>query len=206
VSQRARITPFLTGDPAEQSRSHGAPSAGDGVVVVSSLQAARRHRYRRRHTVHYYTVVIALLCAAAVVALDAIGFVERDIGLSTAAFAAVGIATLAVFVAFFWGFYMLMSGSIPAKRIRRVVPHAALGVIAPLLYTLNLSAGLDDVGRKPVSGVSLGCSLACLLILCLQFWMGKMIVRPARLHVIRTVSTGPTALDRPADHTTSTLG
>ncbi|HEX8918457.1 MAG TPA: hypothetical protein VF898_08135 [Chloroflexota bacterium] len=146
--------------------------------------APRRQRFRRRHTPHYFLVLAGLAGAVSVCTLNTIGFVNRSVQFAEICFAAVALTALLISVAFFWGFFMLMNGRIPSHRLRYFVPHGAVGVLSPLLYTLNISTALDDVGSQPVSGLSLVCSYACLGLLCIQFAMGKAVVRPPRLRVL----------------------
>jgi hypothetical protein len=64
------------------------------------------------------------------------------------------------------------------------VPHAMVGVLSPLIYTLNISIDVDGVGQSPISGWSLTCSVVCLLLLAVQFAMGRLVVRPEKLHLV----------------------
>jgi hypothetical protein len=157
------------------------------VVRPRSQTVARRHRYRRRHTPHFYIVIAALIAAAVVCVLNGIAFAREDVILASVAFAAVVAAMVVVSAAYFWGFYMLMSGNIPVKRLKILIPHAAVGVMSSLLYMLNVSASLDGLGAKPVSGVALACSLASFGVLGVQYLMGRAMVRPERLRVLRPV-------------------
>lgn len=151
--------------------------------------ARRRYRYRRRHTPHFYIVIAALTSAAVVCVLNTIAFVSRSIEIANVAFAAIGVTTLIVCAAFFWGFYMLMSGNIPVKRLKVFLPHAGVGVLSPLLYTLNISIDLDGLGTQPLTGLALACGFACFALLCIQFTMGRAVVRPEPLRLLRKSST-----------------
>jgi uncharacterized membrane protein len=145
----------------------------------------RRFRYRRKHTPHYYIVLTAITLAILVCVLEALAFAQKSLILSEVSFFAVAITTLFVSGAFFWGFYMAMSGNIPSHRLKYFVPHGAVGVLSPLFYTLNISLGLDGFGRQRVGIWSLVCSVVCLLLLLVQFSMGKAVVHREPLRVVR---------------------
>lgn len=119
-----------------------------------------------------------------VFALEAIAFRTRSIQLANVAFGAVSITALLICVAFFWGFFMVMSGNIPAHRIRYFAPHGAVGVLSPLFYTLNICIGLDGLGTRPVSIWSVVCSGTCVVMLGVQVSMGKAVVHRAPLHIV----------------------
>lgn len=121
--------------------------------------------------------------------MNVIAFVSRSILLAEITFVVVAVTLLIICTAFFWGFYMIMSGHIPAARIKYIVPHGMVGVLAPLLYTLNISLGLDELGTTPVGIGLVICSLASFLLLCIQFTMGKLVVRPEPLRVVRKEAT-----------------
>jgi hypothetical protein len=144
----------------------------------------RRYRYRRRHTPHFYIVVTALSGAAVVCVLNVIAYRSQSVEISNFAFAAVGVTTLVVFAAYFWGIFMLMSGRIPIRRLKVLVPHAAVGVLSPLLYTLNISADLDGLGTQPIGGLGVACGLCSFCLLCLQFAMGRAVVRTEPLRLL----------------------
>jgi hypothetical protein len=160
-------------------------------------KAQRRARAKaglfRKHTPHYYLVLSGISCALVVVALNAAAFSTRSLLLAEVAFAAVTVAALVIFTAFFWGFYMLMNGNIPVHRLKYLLPHACVGVLAPLFYTLNICVALEGLGHSPVSGLALGTSVLCLALLCLQFSMGKAVVHrtPLRLLVSRPAKSFP---------------
>jgi hypothetical protein len=145
----------------------------------------RRVRGRRRHTPHYYIVLSALSLAVIVCVLESVAYETKSIFLSEIAFVGVGLTTFVVSAAFFWGFYMAMSGNIPSHRLKVFLPHGAVGVLSPLLYTLNISVGLDALGTTPVGVWSVICSIGCLALLCIQFVMGKAVVRREPLRIVR---------------------
>lgn len=148
----------------------------------------RRYRYFRRHTPHYYIVLSGISCAIIVCALNAWAFISRSLVLSNIAFAAVSITAVILSIAFFWGVFMVMSGNIPVHRIKYFVPHGLVGVLSPIVYTLNVSVDLGDLGIRPTSGLSLGCSLTCLALLAVQFAMGKAVVHPEPLRIVKSTS------------------
>jgi hypothetical protein len=174
--ERLRIAPAQQDSPSPRRPEGGA-------------KARRRYRYHRRHTPHFYLVITSLSCAAVVCVLTTAAFAERSVLLTQVAFAAIVVTALVICAAFFWGFFMLMDGNIPAHRIRVLIPHAAVGVLSPLLYTLNIAAGLDGLGAASAGAVSVACSYASLGVLCIQFAMGRSVVRPEPLKGLRRIDT-----------------
>lgn len=157
-----------------------------GLARAESRPSARkRYRFRRRHTPHYYLVITALSGAALVCVLKTAAYLTKSVILASISFGAVVFTALAVSVAFFWGFYMVMNGNIPVRRLRVLAPHAMLGVLSPLFYTLNISVALDSVGTQPESGLSLVTSFFCLGLLGIQFRMGRAVVRPEPIRLLR---------------------
>lgn len=143
-----------------------------------------RYRYRRRHTPHYYLVIASVFAAALVCVLNIVGYKTGSVRLADVCFASIVVANATISSAFFWGFYMVMNGHIPVKKLKVLVPHAMVGVLSPVLYTLNISINLEGLGVQAVSAVSLACSFACLGLLSLQCVMGRAIVRPEPLRVL----------------------
>jgi hypothetical protein len=152
--------------------------------TASRVSTRRGYRFRRRHRLHFYAVVSGVSGAIVVCIVNAIGYLTRDIQVAEIGFGCVLITAAAIFLAFFLGFTMLMSGYIPARRIKLVVPHGAVGMLSPLLYTINISIDLDQWAR-PVSGAALGCSVACLALLGVQVAMGRAVVRPDPIRIVR---------------------
>ncbi|HZU14016.1 MAG TPA: hypothetical protein VFB58_14335 [Chloroflexota bacterium] len=149
----------------------------------SARTRRRAYRYRRPHTPHFYLVLGGLTGAVLVCVLNLVSYVTGSVLLATVTFGATLFTALMIFLAFFWGFYMVSSGLNPERRI--VILHGAVGMLAPLFYTLNIDAALDGVGTSPVGALSLGTSFACLGLLIVQFLMGKAVVKTERLRVIR---------------------
>jgi hypothetical protein len=116
--------------------------------------------------------------------LNTAAYASKRLDLATAAFAAVLVTALVIFVAFFLGFAMVLGGHIPVRRLKYLIPHAAVGMLSPLVYTLNIAAALDTLGEGPVSGVSVVASYVCLGLLLVQFAMGKAVVRPEPLRLV----------------------
>lgn len=187
MAEHQKVPAFLAGDPAEQRRSHGSPDTDGGQLLVFRPSAARHHRYRRHHTLHYYIVLTALMLAATVIVLNTIAYRSQSVTMATVAFVAVAITTFVICTAFFWGFFMVMNGNVPIKRLKVLVPHACVGVLSPLIYTLNISVELDGVGQSPTTGLALATSIVCFGLLIVQFAMGKMVVRPGKLRVIQQI-------------------
>ncbi|MGH2449121.1 MAG: hypothetical protein ACRDFS_11045 [Chloroflexota bacterium] len=145
----------------------------------------RRSHYARQHRVHYYLVLAGVSAAAIEVLLNLAAFLSGDLLLSDIAFAGVCITSLIIFVAFFLGINMIMNGHIPSHRIKILIPHATVGMLAPLFYTLNIAVDLPTVGSAPISGLALAVNCCCLALLAVQFTMGKRVVRTEPLRLIQ---------------------
>ncbi|GAC1442780.1 MAG: hypothetical protein NVSMB52_00360 [Chloroflexota bacterium] len=180
-----RIPHFLSGDPEEQRRSEDAPRSTSTVVSITHPRVAQRHRYRRRHTLHFYLGATGLIASAITGVVSVVAYTTRSIAMATVSFFMMAVTALVVSTAFFWGFYMVANGNFPARRIKIVIPHAAVGTLSPLLYALNISLSLEGVGNARLTTLALICALLSFLLLALQFTMGRRVVRPTRLHVIR---------------------
>jgi len=153
--------------------------------VVSKPRRRRRYRYWHRHTPHYYLVLTAISCAALVCLINLIGYLNKSLLVAEVAFAAAVGTSLVIFTTFFWGFYMLMSGNIPLHRMKYLLPHGAVGVLTPHLYTINISISLEGLGSQPVAGGQLALTVTCLAILGVQFSMGKAVVHRQPLHLVK---------------------
>jgi len=163
------------------------PIRGPRVAVAprpASGPARRRYRYWRKHTPHYYLVLTALPCAVTVCILNAIAFFSRSILMAEVAFYATLATTLIILLTFFWGFCLVLTVNVPAHRMKYLIPHAAVGVLSPLAYSLNISLVVDTVGEQPVGAGLLIISCLCLALLLLQFSMGKGVVYNKPLYLI----------------------
>lgn len=163
-------------------------SRAEGAVVDVSRSAKsvarRRYRFRRRHTPHFYIVTSAISAAGAVCLLNAVAYSDKSVLMAEISFAAVCVTAVIVSAGFFWGFYMIMSGHIP-HRLNVLAPHGIVGVLSPLLYSLNISVDLDGLGRLPLSGWSFAASIVGFLLLGVQYTMGKLVVRPEPLRIVK---------------------
>lgn len=129
-------------------------------------------------------MIAGVFAASLVCVLNFIGYKTGSIQLAEWCFACIILANALISTAFFWGFFMVMNGHIPIKRIKVLLPHAMVGVLSPLLYTLNISINLEGLGAQSVSGLSLACSLACLALLAVQWMMGRAIVKPEPIRMV----------------------
>lgn len=145
----------------------------------------RRWRYWRRHTPHFYLVLIAATCAVLACAATAAAYLNGGLVLGSTAAVMVGAAALAVCFAYFWGFFLLLSGQVPTNRFKFVVPHACVGTLSPLLFMLTFSLALDGMGKRPVSLWLVGLTAAGVLLLAVQATMGRAIVYRPRPHLVR---------------------
>lgn len=153
--------------------------------VIRRPKTRRRFHYFHRHTPHFYLVLAGISGAIVSFLMSLLAFDRRSIELSNIAFGVVAATSLVIFCAFFWGFYMLASGNIPTHRLRVFVPHAMVGVLAPLFYTINICLDLENVGIAPISEGAVICSGLCIVMLGIQFTMGKRVVRREPLHIVR---------------------
>lgn len=158
--------------------------ADSGAVPPIRRAARRRYKFYRPHRVHYYLVVTGITLALLVCGVTTAAWATQRMDLANAAFAMVLVTDLIIFGAFFMGFFMIIEGNIPVRRIKVLLPHACVGMLSPLLYTLNIAAALNRIGEGPVSGTSVIVSFVCLGLLLVQFAMGKAVVRPEPLRVV----------------------
>jgi hypothetical protein len=160
------------------------PAAPRVRRIGKKRRTRSRYRFRRRHTPHYYLVLTSISAAIGVCVVDAVALVTQSVDLAGAAFVVTVAANIVLFTTFFWGFYMAMSGNIPLSRLKYFVPHAMVGLLTPLLYTLNICADLETLGQ-PLGGLSLACSVASLGLIGVQFAIGKAVVKPDPLRIMR---------------------
>jgi hypothetical protein len=158
--------------------------ADSGAEPSVRLSARRRYKFYRPHRVHYYLVLTGITLALLVCALTTAAWATKRMDLAAIAFVAVLLTDMIIFSAFFMGFFMIIEGNIPTRRIKVLLPHAGVGMLSPLLYTLNIAAALDSIGEAPVSGISVIVSYVCLVLLLVQFAMGKAVVRPEPLRLV----------------------
>lgn len=162
------------------------PTRPSPVKRQPGRRGARKKRtYYRPHKVHYYLVLTGISLAIGVCVLNTVGYATHRVDLADVAFWAIAAAALVICSAFFMGFFMIMNGNIPSKRIRILAPHAVVGTLSPLFYTLNIAAALDGLGTRPVTLLSLVVSYLCLVLLAVQFAMGKAVVRPEPLRLLK---------------------
>lgn len=162
-----------------------AVSGGTPRPAAPALRPPRRRRYRyfRRHTPHYFIVLTAVTAAIFVLMINSAAYKSGSLGMARAGLIATGIATLIICSAFFWGFSMVMGGNIPVHRLKYLVPHAAVGLLSPLFWAFNFTLALDNLGQRTslelviISGV-------CLVLLAVQFSMGKAVVHREPLHLV----------------------
>lgn len=154
----------------------------DGVT------ARRRYRFRRRHTPHFYIVTAALSMALLLCAVDIVVWQESSLVAVHVAFGILAVTCLTVMAAYFWGFYMAMSGNIPTDRLKIFIPHAVVGSLSPLIYVLNLTVAFDSVDQPRLNGLSLVLAFVSVGILIIQYSMGRRVVRVERLQLLTRVA------------------
>jgi len=154
------------------------------VRVTRRPRQKRRFRYRHRHTPHYFLVLLGIGGAIVSFGGSLLAFTQHSVELSEIAFGVVTATSLIIFSAFFWGFTMLAGGNIPAHRIRIFVPHAIVGTLAPLFYTVNLSLDLQNLGAGPISAAGVTTSGLSIVMLGIQFAMGKRVTHREPLRLV----------------------
>lgn len=147
--------------------------------------ARRRFKFRRRHTPHFYLVVGAVAGASCLCLVDAVAYVLGGTALGVVAFGMTLLASVLVFAAYFWGFFMVMNGNIPVARMKVFLPHAVVGTLSPLVYMLNVSLLFDTLGSGPLPGWALALAVLSLSLLAVQFLMGRRVVRVERPRVLK---------------------
>lgn len=180
VVESALRRPGVTTGRASPSTPHLDATGNESTRRVQR----RRYRFYRPHRIHYYLVLSGISLAVLVCALNTVAYASRRVDLATAAFGAILVTAVVIFAAFFLGFTMVVEGNMRGRRLQYLLPHAAVGLLSPLLYTLNIAAALDSVGTGPVSRLSVAVSYVCLGLLGVQFLMGKAVVRPEPLRLI----------------------
>jgi hypothetical protein len=153
------------------------------MATTRAIARRRKYRFQRIHKLHYYVVSTGLIGAMLVCVLNTAAYLNRSPVLASIAFSCVLLTSLVIFTGFFLGITMVMGGNIPVDRIKYLIPHAAVGVLSPLFYTINVSIDLDRLGQ-PLSGWSLFCGFICLANLLVQFAMGKAVVRSRPLYIV----------------------
>ena len=98
-----------------------------GGALERRRGSRRRFKYWRRHTPHFYLALTAIAAASLLSLSDGIAFLIGGVVLCGIAFAMTGVTAIAVFSAYFWGFFMVMNGNIPLARIKVFIPHAVVG-------------------------------------------------------------------------------
>ncbi len=156
-----------------------------GASAERRRGARRRFKYWRRHTPHFFLATAAIASAAVLCVVEGVAFVAGGVTLTEAAFAVTCVTTGIVFAAYFWGFFMVMSGNIPVDRIKVFLPHAIVGTLSPLVYMLNLSLLFDSITATRLPGSSLALSIVSLGLLAIQFFMGKRVVRVERPRLLK---------------------
>lgn len=171
--------------PVALDKARAKPRIVRGQNRTGASSRRKGYRFGRRHTPHYYLVVGSLFGASVVAGIDVIAYLNRSVVWAEAAFTAVLVTSLVVFVTFFLGVSMALTGRVPIDRLKYVAVHGAIGTLAPLVYTLNICFALDGVGHDPLTLGSVVCGVLCLVLLLGQFGMGKTVVYRTPLRLVR---------------------
>ncbi len=161
----------------------GQPLRAPVLVPNEPILKRRQYRFRRRHTPHFYLVISALSFATLLCGMDVGAYVNGTVLGAEVAFVWTGITAIVVCAAYFWGFYLLMKGTIAESRLKVLVPHATVGTLSPLLYMLNVSIAFEDFSFRSEAAVSVVVAFFSLALLLVQFRMGRAVARvdPPRL-------------------------
>lgn len=134
-------------------------------------------RSRPRHSLHYYLAFAGLIGACLTLLLTIWAYYDEGLLLTKVAFVAVFLTTVVLFVAWFWGGYLVMSGIMPRRRLLYLIFHTLLGFMVPLVYAVYVAAQVDLLTSQPVGDLEVGLSFWGLVILLIQ-WVSGWSVLP----------------------------
>jgi hypothetical protein len=124
-----------------------------------------------RHTPHLYLAAAGVVGGIMSAAVTLWAYYDERLEATRIAFSAVAVTTAILFLTFFWGCFLVMSGVIPVRRLGYLAFHVTLGCLTPLLYTLWISARLS-APNQPVGDLELSLSLLALPVLIIQLVSG----------------------------------
>lgn len=125
-----------------------------------------------RRGANFYLAIAGVIGGVVVFGVTLWAYYTETSSATKIAFSATCLVASVLFFTFLWGFSLAMSGVISRNRIAYLVAHGALGSISPLLYTLIISAELQDTLNRPVSDLDLGLAFASVWVLVIQFMSG----------------------------------
>ena len=131
---------------------------------------------------HFYLALLGLVGGLVVLAVNLWAYYDERIVPSEIAFATLAATATILFITWFWGMFLSMSGKIPIPRLGYLLLHGSLGAITPLLYGLIISAQLPHLATQPVGDLEINLSMVSLLVAILQFISGWAVLgrRPWR--------------------------
>lgn len=121
----------------------------------------------RRHTPHFYLALLGLALSIFTGVLTVWAYYDERITSTVIAFGAGTLTDVVLYVTWFWGIYLLLSGRV-APRFPFLLIHAAIGSVIPLLYTISLGIQLPTLQSQPVGDLQVYVSGAAVLVLIVQ--------------------------------------
>jgi hypothetical protein len=112
-----------------------------------------------------------------VLALNLWAYYDEGRALTQLGFTADFVATAVLFITWFWGMFLAMSGTLPRRRIGYLVAHGLLGSLTPLIYPLVIGLQMDSVGTQPVGQTEVVLELLALPVMAIQFLSGWSVLR-----------------------------
>jgi hypothetical protein len=158
--------------------------SSSGLPSATVRRTARRpYLYWGQHSPHYYLAIAGVLGGVVCAVLNVWAYYDEGMILTHIAFDAVVTTTVILFLAFFWGCFLLMSGTIPTRRLRYVLFHATLGTLSPLIFSLSISAELPTLNTQPIGDLEVYLGFVSVIVLVVQFLSGWSVLdrRPWRI-------------------------
>lgn len=132
---------------------------------------------RVRHTAHFYLATAGYVLSLAVVVLNLWAYYDERLLLTEIAFGVLAVTILDLFITWFWGVYLLMSGVIVRGRLPYLLFHVTLGSISPLLFTIGLGFQIDTLGTQPVGDLEVELEILAWLVLTIQLVSGWVMLQ-----------------------------
>jgi hypothetical protein len=128
--------------------------------------------FRGRHTVHFFLALLSVVVALVVFLLNLWAYYDEGQVLTEIGYGSDYVATAMLFLTWFWGMFLAMSGTLPRRRILHLLVHGLLGSLTPLIYPLVIGLQMNTVSSQPISGAELALLFLPLPVLSLQFMSG----------------------------------
>lgn len=128
----------------------------------------------RRHTPHFYLAFAGLILSVPTAILTIWAYYDERPISSEAAFALAAATAAVLYVTWFWGIYLLVSGHVP-RPMPFLAAHAAVGSVIPLLYTAGLGLQIPTLGAQPLGTVQVYINAGAMIILGAQITAARLI-------------------------------